>query len=141
MLTYARVCSRMRTCNAGTDCTEIFAASHSAQAWKDLEGFYLGDLLTDSADATELAAGAAGVLLHLLLRLLLHLLPFYAAFTAASLRCRACSSVSCSPCTRCMQVVRPQPRTVERRQQTTYLLVLRVVLQLQMLLCVYTDVC
>ncbi len=89
MLTYARVCSRMRTCNAGTDCTEIFAASHSAQAWKDLEGFYLGDLLTDSADATELAAGAAGVLLRLLLRLLLHFLPFYAAFTAALLRCRA----------------------------------------------------
>jgi hypothetical protein len=71
----------MRTCSAGTDCTEIFAASHSAQAWKDLEGFYIGDLRTDSADATDLAAGAAGVLLPLLLRLR----PFYAAFTAAAL--------------------------------------------------------
>jgi hypothetical protein len=129
----------MRTCNAGTDCTEIFAASHSAQAWKDLEGFYLGDLLTDSADATELAAGAAGVLLRLLLRLLLHFLPFYAAFTAALLRCRYGSSKSSIKRFYCcltglqlstalqqrplqplhaLQVVRPQPRTVERRQQT-----------------------
>ena len=110
MLTYARVCSRMRTCNAGTDCTDIFTASHSAQAWKDLEGFYIGDLLTDSTDATELAAGAAGVLLLLLLllllRLLLRFLPFYAAFTAAILRCRACSSVLCSPCTRCRSFAR-----------------------------------
>ena len=56
------------TMNAGADCTEDFVAVHSAKAWKDLEEFYIGDLVSEadaaaappSAPAPAPAAGSEG---------------------------------------------------------------------------------
>lgn len=37
------------TMNAGQDTTEDFTAVHSAKAWKDLEAYYIGDLVEEGA--------------------------------------------------------------------------------------------
>ena len=47
------------TMNAGTDCTEDFVAVHSAKAWKDLEEFYIGDLVSEADIAAAPPSAAA----------------------------------------------------------------------------------
>jgi nitrate reductase (NAD(P)H) len=50
------------TMNAGQDATEDFTAVHSAKAWKDLEAYYIGDLVTgDAAGAAKTDNAAASV--------------------------------------------------------------------------------
>ena len=39
------------TMNAGQDTTDDFTAVHSAKAWKDLEEFYIGELVSGDAPA------------------------------------------------------------------------------------------
>jgi nitrate reductase (NAD(P)H) len=47
------------TMNAGTDTTEDFTAVHSAKAWKDLEKYYIGELVSDAAAGAAAAAPAS----------------------------------------------------------------------------------
>jgi len=48
------------TMNAGQDTTEDFTAVHSAKAWKDLEAYYIGDLVEEGAAPAATPAAAAG---------------------------------------------------------------------------------